>query len=144
MIMNLDFIYPVGSIYLTMSSTNPSKYFGGTWVQISQGRVLAGAGQITGQNNNTYFGEITDENRTWFWGAGTTIGEYHHTLTLSEIPSHNHTVYRSTETGSYFGLTGISPNSGTTYAVNTTNSGGGQRHSNVQPTLFVMIWQRTA
>jgi hypothetical protein len=39
----IDLVYPVGSIYLTFSSTNPGTTFGvGTWVQTSQGRVLIG------------------------------------------------------------------------------------------------------
>ncbi|MBP3631079.1 MAG: hypothetical protein J6J23_06320 [Clostridia bacterium] len=42
MIINTDLIYPIGSIYLSMNATNPSKFFGGTWIQISQGRCLVG------------------------------------------------------------------------------------------------------
>ena len=40
-------IYPVGSIYLSVNNVNPSTIFGGTWVQVSEGRALFGAGQIT-------------------------------------------------------------------------------------------------
>lgn len=40
--MNIDFIYPIGSIYLSVNETNPSKYFGGTWVAWGTGRVPVG------------------------------------------------------------------------------------------------------
>lgn len=35
--------YPVGSIYMSVNSTNPGELFGGTWEQI-QGRFLLGQG----------------------------------------------------------------------------------------------------
>lgn len=39
----LDDVYPVGSIYMSVSSTSPATLFGGTWVQL-QNRFLVGAG----------------------------------------------------------------------------------------------------
>lgn len=38
----LDAVYPVGSIYMSVKSTNPGTLFGGTWVAIAQGRTLVG------------------------------------------------------------------------------------------------------
>lgn len=38
----LNMIYPVGSIYMSVNSTNPSTFFGGTWVRWGNGRVPVG------------------------------------------------------------------------------------------------------
>ncbi len=40
--INIDLIYPIGSIYLTTSTVNPSTLFGGTWVRWGNGRVPVG------------------------------------------------------------------------------------------------------
>ena len=67
----LDMIYPVGSIYMSVLSTNPATFFGGTWQKI-QGQFLLGAG-----------GGYT---------LGTSGGNASVTLTTANMPSHNHTV----------------------------------------------------
>lgn len=36
----LNYIYPVGSIYITIGSTSPNTLFGGTWTQIGAGYAL--------------------------------------------------------------------------------------------------------
>ena len=44
----LDYLYPVGSVYMSVSNSNPGDTFGGTWVAFGQGRTLVGVG-----NNGT-------------------------------------------------------------------------------------------
>ena len=50
----LNKFYPVGSIYLSVNSTNPSSIFGGTWEKIATGRTLWGA------SNDTELGTTVD------------------------------------------------------------------------------------
>lgn len=38
-------IYPVGSIYISVSSTDPATLFGGTWERFGKGRVLVGVNE---------------------------------------------------------------------------------------------------
>lgn len=39
----LSMVYPVGSVYISVNDVSPEKFLGGTWIKISQGRVLQGA-----------------------------------------------------------------------------------------------------
>jgi hypothetical protein len=73
-----DKIYPVGSIYISTSSTNPSSLFGGTWKSYGTGRTLVGAG-----SNGTTSYEAGSEGGNL---AGTA------TLKVANLPSHTHTV----------------------------------------------------
>ena len=119
----LDAMYPIGTIYQSTKSTDPSTFLGGTWTALT-GRFLVGAG--TG------------------YPAGTTGGEATHTLTVEEMPAHTHpsttpNTIQNTATGSsaygYIG-DGSYGNSGT--------SGGGRAHNNMPPYRSVYMWERTA
>lgn len=63
-------IYPVGSIYMSLNSADPATFFGGSWDKLEDGRVLIGA--------NTKY------------SAGSTGGEFTHTLSVDELPAHSH------------------------------------------------------
>ena len=136
-----DAIYPVGSIYMSVNSTNPSALFGGTWVQIEDTFLLS-AGQT--------------------YTAGDTGGEATHTLTVDEMPSHAHFQQYQSDT-SYVGIhvknyntggsiQGVQPENGTrrnnimapAVRIETVATGGGQAHENMPPYLVVYMWQRAA
>ena len=124
----LDKAYPVGSIYMSVNSTNPKTLFGGTWVQLKD-RFLLAAG-------TTY-------------KAGSTGGEATHTLTASEMPSHNHAVYYPNAGAADHSAPGNypdGPSDSTYYAIGsyTSSAGGGGAHNNLPPYLSVYVWKRTA
>lgn len=85
----LDKIYPVNSIYLTYDKNNPSNFLGGTWEQFGQGRTLIGEGRTT--DDNALSKDFVEND---------TGGEYYHTLSANELPSHNHSINISSTTGS--------------------------------------------
>lgn len=119
-----NLIYPVGSIYMSVNNTNPSTLFGGTWVQIKDTFLLSAG--------DTY-------------NAGDTGGSSTHTLTIDEMPSHNHIVkpyYGGIGNGSALqrGWSGSS----TSQDYTTTNTGGGQAFDIMPPYLTVYMWKRTA
>jgi len=144
----LGTIYPIGSIYMSTSSTNPNTLFGvGTWAQI-QGQFLMG------QDGSH--------------AAGSTGGALTKTLSTSEMPAHNHTatiasdahthnIGRDTDGGSgttrftvhntgVSGATATSPTSSDshTHGATIANTGGGAAFSILPPYVAVYIWKRTA
>lgn len=152
--------YPVGSIYMSMSSTNPAELFGGTWEQIAQGRCLIGAG--TGTDSRS-------ESKTFT--AGATGGEYNHVLTVGEMPSHSHTAStngsgshthdmtlyayaRNLSTDNHgWGNDDIArgPYTNTTasggshtHTVTVSSTGSSFAHNNLPPYLGLYVWKRTA
>lgn len=132
----LDKIYPIGSIYLSINSTNPSTLFGGTWEQLKD-RFLLGTG-------DTY-------------SNGSTGGEATHKLTVSEIPSHTHSVteyninakyelatqYRTIGTSkSHYDALTTSDTSKHTTSKTSGSSGSTSAHNNMPPYLTVYMWKR--
>ena len=127
----LDFFHPVGSIYISTSSTfNPQTTWGGTWKKTADGRCLIGA---------------SDK-----YPLRSTGGEAEHTLTVNEMPAHRHyksrvNWYNDLQTnGISVNITAKSnmkvdgPDNYTDYA------GNSKAHNNMQPYLAVYIWERTA
>lgn len=123
----LDNVYPVGSIYMSVNSTNPKNLFGGTWEQI-QGRFLFGM-------NSSY-------------PAGSTGGEITHKLTQGEMPKHNHIIYAPNaggpDEGAALGFPEVgSSNTWWAVACMTEQTGDNEAHNNMPPYLSVYIWKRT-
>ena len=127
----LDNVYPVGSIYMSVNSTNPKNLFGGTWEQI-QGRFLFGM-------NSSY-------------PAGSTGGEITHKLTAAEMPAHAHYMASGNAGGDgtwtpdagYYLVDSVTDNTTTWWAqIGMNNAGGSEAHNNMPPYLSVYIWKRT-
>lgn len=156
-----NLMYPVGSIYMSTSSTNPSSLFGGTWVAWGAGRVPIGVG--TGTDINS---------KTQTFSAGSTGGEYSHTLTTQEMPAHYHVpgreadksngsnthfstnvtlgtdeVLRDTVGSGSKGGTVIKSTDGAGWLNDTRTTstvGESQTHNNIQPYVTCYMWKRTA
>jgi len=151
---SMDDIYPVGSIYMSVNSTDPGTLFGGTWTRLTDTFLLAAG--------STY-------------AAGGTGGAATVTLDTTQIPAHTHG--SKTLTGSaYFrkwysgneivtasgivrrsnltysansnGESGINPNAVDVLTVDATHThdsvGGSKAHNNMPPYLAVYCWKRIA
>lgn len=115
--------FPVGSIYMSVDSTSPASFLGGTWEQIKDTFLLSAGDTYTN---------------------GDTGGEATHTLTVDEMPSHTHST--PVKSGSYTTMNGGGGNTWVNIYTNdyVTNTGGGQAHNNMPPYLAVYMWKRTA
>ena len=121
--------YPVGSIYITTSSTNPSVIYGGTWERYGQGKTLVGL----------------NESESEFSTVNKIGGEKTHTLTISEMPRHTHSLYMNSGTDDLsrgFWLVQDAVPVSTSRANITEYEGGSQPHNNLQPYITVYMWKR--
>lgn len=148
-ILTIDKVYPVGSIYLSVSDLSPETLFAGTTWQRLTGRFLLGSSD-------------------GLYNVNATGGEAQVTLTTSEMPSHSHTGYTSTDGYHSHSFPGRSANgdygpSAESFAssddartlevsyggyhdhtVTISSAGGGASHNNMPPYLVVHMWKRTA
>lgn len=168
----VDLVYPVNSIYMSVSSTSPATLFGGTWVRLKD-RFLLGAGD-TYTNGNT--------------GGSATV-----TLTKAQLPAHTHantisvsasqaehrhSLYSigNNKDGDCSGFTNsgdngvggphngssrsltastqdargrylmdtATPSITVTKSITNASVGSGEAHNNMPPYLVVYMWKRTA
>ena len=156
-----NIIWPVGSVYTSVLSTNPNTLFGfGTWSAFAAGRALVGldAGQTEFDTVEETGGAKTHALSTAENATHTHV--FNGTGSAASAGSHSHTIAEATGTGG--SSTGVLTSSNTT-ATNTEttttepnhthtitvsgtndNSGSGTAHNNLQPYIVVYFWKRTA
>ena len=130
----LNSLHPVGSIFISAENTSPASMFGGTWEQLKD-RFLLGAGDS--------------------YAAGSTGGEATHTLTINEIPGHQHgPITLGADSQNIIQWMSNSQNGsknewGLAYstemlgnALYSGYAGGGGAHNNMPPYLAVHMWKR--
>ena len=71
----LDFLHPVGSIYMSTNATNPTNLFGGTWVTWGAGRVPVG---FNGSDGNFNSSEKTGGSKTINISHSHTVNSHKH------------------------------------------------------------------
>lgn len=134
----LNLIYPVGAfIQNSSASYNPNGILPGSWTRVEGVFIL--------NSSNSY-------------PLGSTGGEASHTLTVDEIPAHEHIQRLQNPNGSDInihvvngttggfngfalqtGFPGINENS-----LNTLAAGGGQTHNNMPPYRVMNGWERVS
>jgi hypothetical protein len=129
--LTADIMHPVGMYVWLAVETDPATLWGGTWVRQPEGLTLVSAGGNYSLNS--------------------TGGEATHTLTVAEMPSHQHQMVNG-NTGGYdysawtkssvvlhdAGAIGYAGNANTSYV------GGNAAHNNMMPYKAAYCWLRTA
>jgi len=157
----LDRIYPIGSIYISVSSVDPGGTLGGTWIKFAQGAMLAG---VSSTDSDFDF-------RSNFQVRGAKT----HILTETQMPSHTHSfnfngnpntssqkyvtgtsnkvhfpVMAEGDNGVWglYAQTGYSISRATLHPNETwfenASTGGGKAHNNLPPYITVYMWRRSA
>ncbi len=138
--VDLSAVYPVGAIFTTVTAYANSAAVvavigGTTWVSFAAGKMLIGL-----DSGDADFDTVEE-----------TGGAKTHTLTESEMPSHNHNWASAEYAGSYdYGTNQLGNNnsysssSGAAHSMTTSNTGSGTAHSIMNPYITVYMWKRTA
>lgn len=147
----LDFLHPVGSIYMSTSATNPTNLFGGTWVAWGAGRVPVG---FSGGDGNFNSSEKTGGSKTiniqhnhGLSNARAAVGRADSsTSTISYTAGGNpHNVYFDREFSYWGGIAGVSKHATDTAKIyGNTDNGGSTAASVLQPYITCYMWKRTA
>lgn len=127
-------VFKIGSVYTTTTNEDPSVTFGyGTWERFAKGKALVG-----------FTDEVSNDIPQWVKIAGTTYGEYEHTLSVEELPPHNHDLNFTTGNISGNNRPATQNTSASMSNLQTLDAGGGKGHNNVQPSIVVYFWKRIA
>ena len=164
-------IYPVGSIYTSTESANPSEKFGGVWERYGEGRTLVGVDE---EDSSFNVSSKTGGSKSINLAHSHTVNSHthttkDHTLTIAEMPNHKHAViahYEGTGGNDYSwsdaslsfdyssvmrGYSGYTNSSGSSQPHNHgdtsasspgTNSKLSSSQSILNPYITVYIWKR--
>lgn len=99
-----------------------------------RGRVLAGKDDMGGAAANRLTGVSGSVAGSTLGAAG---GAETHTLTIAEMPAHNHDIQTNTSAGSGVKVSAAGGGTDQTDTDAIANKGGGAAHNNVQPTLIL-------
>ena len=149
----VDLIYPVGSIYMSVNSVNPSTLFGGTWEQIQDKFLLAsGTSYSNGSTGGSADAIVVSHNHTQK-GHNHDLGGGNLKVPRFEDDNWFYTSKREMnyKSGNYYYPYSKTNNGGIGETANTGNAqpyiyyeGESGTGKNMPPYLTVNVWKRTA
>ena len=133
----INTIYPIGSIYMSVSNTSPSILFGGTWEQI-QDRFLLASGDTynNGSTGGSADAVVVSHNHNIgnddYYFVGKKIGDTAGTKRVTVPTSGSNYAYVSSANASFGNFRA------------TKDSGESGTGKNMPPYIVVNVWKRTA
>lgn len=132
-----NLFFPINSVMVRYDAADPATFFGGTWIEVSEGAL-----RVTHDNNAVQTVHGIDTTK----------------ITVDQLPSHNHPFTQPTIQGKFgpiaaaganlysFWETQGNVNTNTFTAVGGAvgNRGGGADFSLMQKSIYVKAWVRTA
>lgn len=143
----INIMYPVGSIYMSVNSVNPSTLFGGTWERIQDRFLLcAGNSYSAGSTGGTADATLVSHTHTpVVEGSSNTYGfsVYRHESAVGRTKV---TAGSSGNRYTYGGKTGATNanDSGLAWSSGLNTVGESSTGKNMPPYLAVYVWKRTA
>lgn len=157
----INYVYPVGSIYMSVNSTSPATLFGGTWSALPTGKFLrTGTGGATGGSNSHVHSGPWHAHNVYGHAHGLAAGyatlasyneAYYHARTKSTAnwePNKLAQLHSATiNSGGYSAVIGLELG-GTTDSAGSSTDGAGSGNTgssaNIPEFYEVYAWRRTA
>ena len=157
-------LFPIGAVVSNTSGTNPSSYIGGTWQAFAPGRVLVGVGTSNTEDAFTWTAlqelgieehRLTEEELASHvhWvdpPVATTSSSGNHTHSIPNITVFkDETVSGASDNAHSAGTQQSGAAGAHTHTIDipgfeSNGRGGNGKHNNIQPSVAVYHWLRTA
>lgn len=160
--VQIDQIYPVGSLYFSVNNTDPGTLFGGVWQRIEDtfllcagstyaaGTTGGAASTTSGEPSNNTSGSTaitveqmpshTHEMPAWMWAVSTNFNSGTFNIGRSSNRTGNAITYNDNQTSQRQYVTYTGSGSGHTHTLSSHT----HTVSTMPPYLSIYVWKRTA